>query len=167
MSDSEHTLTATDIKHLEICLQLAAEAVEAGDQPFGSVLVNAGGEIVARARNRINERNVLAHPEYELAGWALDNLSAEERAGCTMYTSGEHCPMCAAAHGWAGIGGLVYLSSAEQLHAWLKEFGAPESPINFYPVQEIIKRVEVRGPAAGELLDRIKNLHAVYHQKRK
>jgi len=25
-----------------------------------------------------------------------------------MYTSGEHCPMCAAAHGWVGIGKLVY-----------------------------------------------------------
>lgn len=165
MSDSRNKLTKTDLVHLETCLQLAAEAVEAGDQPFGSVLVNAGGEVLARARNRINERNVLAHPEYELANWALENLSAEERAGCTMYTSGEHCPMCAAAHGWAGIGGLVYLSSAAQLGKWLKELDAPESPVNFYPVQDIIRKVEVRGPATGEFSDRIKKLHAAYHQK--
>ncbi len=39
-----------------------------------------------------------------------------------MYTSGEHfCLICAAAHGWIGLGRNVYASSAEQTGAWLAE----------------------------------------------
>ena len=67
--------------------------------------------------------------------------------------------MCSAAHGWVGLGTLVYLSSAKQLGEWQKEFNRSEAKINFLPVEEIIKKVEVRGPAEGELLRDIKKLH--------
>jgi len=30
-------------------------------------------------------------------------MTPAERLQATVYTSGEHCPMCAAAHGWAGL----------------------------------------------------------------
>lgn len=152
-------LTETDKKYLKRCLELAAEATEAGDEAFGSVLVNDAGEIIAEARNRVNEKTVLAHPEIDLAYWAAENLSEEERARTTMYTTGEHCPMCAAAHGWVGLGTLVYLSSAKQLGEWQKQFGLPGSNIHFLPVEEIIKNTEVRGPGEGDLLDEIKQLH--------
>ena len=33
-------------------------------------------------------------------------------AACTVYTSGEHCPMCSAAHAWVGLGRIVYAVSA-------------------------------------------------------
>ncbi|MGB7395910.1 MAG: nucleoside deaminase [Pricia sp.] len=153
---------------LEECLILAKEAVEAGDEPFGSVLVNPVGDIIAKARNRVNERNLLAHPEIELAEWSLENLTGEERGQATMYTSGEHCPMCAAAHGWAGIGGLVYLSSAEQLQQWLKEFDAPEAPIHFVPVGNILKTTSIRFSGDTEQIAEIKALHGQYlYRKRK
>src|SRR3712207_7274778 len=38
----------------------------------------------------------------------------------TVYTSGEHCPLCAAAHAWVGLGRIVYASSSVQLTAWLR-----------------------------------------------
>lgn len=152
-------LKEMDEKYLRRCLELAKEAVEAGDEAFGSVLVSEDGKIIAEARNRVNEKTILAHPEIDLAYWAAENLSEEERAKTTMYTTGEHCPMCAAAHGWVGIGTLVYLSSAEQLGEWQKEFNRPEAPIHFSPVENIIKNIEVRGPSEGDLLKEIKNLH--------
>src|SRR5690554_6454943 len=93
-NNKKHMLYEEDRKHLQHCLQLAKEAVEAGDQAFGSVLVDKNGKVLASERNRINELNQLAHPEYVLADWALNNLSREERKSATMYTSGEHCPMC-------------------------------------------------------------------------
>lgn len=160
----ETNLNESDLQYLERCLELAEEALQAGDSPLGSILVSRDGKILAEARNRIHELNALAHPEFELARWALDNLNLEERKQATMYTSGEHCPICAAAHGWAQIGGVVYLSSASQLGLWRKEMGAPDSPINFYPIEKIVKDIRVKGPASGRLTERIKDLHLQYHR---
>lgn len=159
------TLTPTDLRHLRHCLALATEALQAGDEPFGSILVGAGGEVLAEARNRVNELTNLAHPEIELAQWAAISLAPAARAAATLYTSGEHCPMCAAAHGWVGLGKIVYLSSAGQLMQWLSELGVPDAPIRFMPVQDIIRDVEVAGPASGELLEEIKALHVAYHTR--
>ncbi|PWH85034.1 nucleoside deaminase [Brumimicrobium oceani] len=161
-NNTETVFTETDIKFLRHCLVLAEEALQAGDQAFGSILVNADNEIIAEARNRINEKNVFAHPEIELAEWALENLTLEERRESIMYTTGEHCPMCAGAHAWSQIGGLYYLSSAKQLQQWLNEFGVDEAPIVFIPAEEILKNVTIKGPAEGALLEEIKQKHKRY-----
>lgn len=153
-------LTETDLIHLKQCLALAEEALRAGDEPFGSILVNAEDEVIATARNRVNELTALAHPEIELAQWAAENMSAEERKQTTLYTSGEHCPMCAAAHGWVGLGIIVYLSSAEQLGEWLKNVSMP---IRFHPIEKIVPNIVVKGPAHGELLEKIKTLQLKAH----
>jgi len=47
-----HEVTAADLPYLRRCVELAAEAVEAGDFPFGSVLVAADGTVLAEDRNR-------------------------------------------------------------------------------------------------------------------
>lgn len=154
-------LRKTDEKYLKRCLELAEEAVIAGDEAFGSVLVNGDGKIIAEARNRVHEKNVLAHPEIELAQWAAENLTNDECKNSTLYTTGEHCPMCSAAHGWAEVGSLVYLSSAKQLQEWQTEYNLPPANIHFLPVEEIIKNVQVRGPGGGVLLKEIKDLHKI------
>ncbi|MDX1362989.1 nucleoside deaminase [Arenibacter latericius] len=163
MNNAKDSLSEIDLQHLAHCLSLAEEAVNAGDKPFGSLLVNQKNEVIASARNRVNELNNLAHPEIELAHWAAKNLSAEERNKTVMYTSGEHCPMCAAAHGWVGLGGIVYLSSAKQLKEWMLEMKVPAAPIQFYPIQDIIPNIQVKGPASGKLLEGIKALHKKYY----
>lgn len=157
-------LTDIEIKHLEHCLTLAEEALKAGDEPFGSILVNQKNEVIAEARNRVKEINILAHPEIELAKWAVTNLTEEERKTTVMYTSGEHCPMCAAAHGWAGLGNIIFLSSAEQLGNWLEELNAKPAPINFIPIEKIIKNSIIKGPGDGELLQKIKDLQLKFHE---
>lgn len=162
--DSDTTFTHTDLKFLKHCLSLAEDALKAGDQPFGSILVNEDNEIIAEARNRVNEKNVLAHPEIELAEWAMENLSLEERQQSIMYTTGEHCPMCAGAHSWAQIGGLYFLSSAKQLGEWLNEFGVDPAPIIFIPADKIMKNVAIKGPAKGEMLKEIKQKHKRYYK---
>lgn len=159
-------LKESDEKYLRRCLELAKESVDAGDEAFGSVLVDDAGKIIAEARNRVNEKTILAHPEIDLAYWAAENLTEDERAKTTMYTTGEHCPMCSAAHGWVKIGTLVYLSSAKQFGAWQKKFNLAAAPINFLPVEDIIKNVEVRGPGEGELLEEIKKLHELNWKKK-
>ncbi len=163
MENSSKDLTPTDYQHLKTCVALAEEALKAGDSPFGSILVNANNEVIATARNKVNSVNVLSHPEIELAQWAIENLDAEERKQTTMYTSGEHCPMCSGAHGWVGLGKLVFLSSAEQLGEWLQEFGAIDAPINFVSTRAIIKNTEIKGPGSGGLLEEIKALQKRAH----
>jgi len=152
-------LISTDKHFLSLCIDLAEEALKAGDKPFGSILVDKDGNILAQARNKVNALNALAHPEYELAAWALNNLTSEQRRQSTMYTSGEHCPMCAGAHGMAGIGTVVYAASGRQLNEWLEEFGVAPTAINLIPIEDVVKDITVRGPAEGELLERIKRLH--------
>ena len=98
-----------DMKYLRRCVELAKEAVEAGDEPFGSVLVSADGKVLAEDHNRVKDGDHTQHPEFNLARWAASNMTEEERQAATMYTSGEHCPMCAAAHGWVKIC-LLYTS---------------------------------------------------------
>ena len=153
-------MTDSDLVHLKQCLSLAEEALNAGDQPFGSILVDAENNVIATARNRVNALTALAHPEIELAHWAAENLTAEERKQTTMYTSGEHCPMCAAAHGWVGLGTIVYLSSAKQLGEWLKKV---RTPIRFFPITDIVPDIRVKGPATGKLLEDIRMLQLAYH----
>ncbi len=165
MNKDDTALTSQDLEHLSRCLELARKALEAGDAPFGSILVSAENEVIAQARNRSHQINVLAHPEFELSRWAIENMTEENRKTTTMYTSGEHCPMCAAAHGWAGLGTIVYLSSARQLVKWREEAGAPNAPIQFIPVQQIIPSIRVKGPAEGELLQEIKTMQMAYFEK--
>ena len=152
----------SEMFYLRRSVELAAEALEAGDQPFGSLLVGADGTILAEDRNRVGGGDQTRHPEFELARWAATNLTAEERKSSTVYTSSEHCTMCAAAHGWNGLGRIYYVSSSEQLMGWMAEFGVSESPpIAILPVQQVVPGIEVTGPVlelAGEVRELFRRL---------
>jgi tRNA(Arg) A34 adenosine deaminase TadA len=151
-----------DLQHLRRCLELAAEAIEAGDEPFGSVLVGGDGSVLAEDRNReTSERDQTRHPEFALARWAAAHLDADQRAAATVYTSGEHCPMCAAAHGWVGLGRIVYASSSAQTSAWLSDLGVGPSPVRAIPIQDVAPGVVAEGPVPG-LDEEVHELHRRY-----
>ncbi len=151
-------MNEAELRHLRRCVELAAEALAAGDQPFGSVLVAANGTVLPEDRNRITSGDATRHPEFELARWAAANMTPEERATATVFTSGEHCPMCAAAHGFVGLGRIVYVSSSEQLASWRKEMGATVSPVRALPIREIVPSLAVEGPVP-ELVEQVRKLH--------
>jgi tRNA(Arg) A34 adenosine deaminase TadA len=152
-------LTPTDMAHLRRCLELAAEAQEHGDGPFGSVLADRDANALHEDRNREHSTgDPTAHPEFALARWAGLHLDPETRTGATIYTSGEHCPMCSAAQGWSGVGRVVYIASSAQLTQWRADWGASESPVRALPIQEVAPAVEVVGPVP-ELVDEIRELH--------
>jgi len=159
-------LSTADLRHLRRCVELAAEAVDAGDWPFGSVLTDADGTVLAEDRNReVTTGDPTRHPEFELARWAAANLSPRERAAATVYTSGEHCPMCAAAHGWVGLGRIVYVSSSEQAQGWLAELGVTASPpVRPLSIREVAPGLEVAGPVP-ELAGQVRELHRRFHAR--
>jgi tRNA(Arg) A34 adenosine deaminase TadA len=157
IQESEH-------KYLRRCVELASEALDAGDEPFGSVLVDAEGRIRAEDRNRVAGGEQTRHPEFELARWAAAHMTPAERAGATVYTSGEHCPMCAAAHGWVGLGRIVYVASSKQLMGWLAEIGVAPPPVRPFPASEIAPGITVEGPVP-ELVGEVRTLHLRLHGK--
>ena len=159
-------LTETDLRHLRRCVELAREGLEDGDEPFGSVLVDGDGVVRFEDRNRVKDGDETRHPEFEIAKWSADHLTPEERAAATVYTSGEHCPMCSAAHGWMGLGRIVYAVSSAQLVGWLAEWGAGPAPVRALPIQEVAPGVPVDGPAP-ELEDEMRALHRRLFESRR
>ncbi|MFZ3143317.1 nucleoside deaminase [Psychrobacter glacincola] len=143
-------ITDNDMIHLRRSIELATEALEAGDEPFGSVLVASDGQVLHEDRNRANSVDATYHPEIAVAQWAAKHMTAETRAQAVVYTSGEHCAMCSAAHAWAGLGRIVYVSSSKQLDEWMQEMGVKSSsPIRTLSIQEVAPHVPVEGPIAG------------------
>lgn len=108
--------------------------------------------------NRVKDGDATRHPEFAIARWAAKNLDAEQRAHSTVYTSGEHCPMCAAAHAWVGLGRIVCAATSAQLTQWLRDWGAPPSPVAPLPINTVAPGVTVDGPAP-ELTETMKSLY--------
>ena len=156
-------ISAQDLLHLRACVALAREALEAGDDPFGSILVNAAGVVLRTDRNRAGSGDETQHPEFELARWSAA-LSPKERAGCTVYTSGEHCPMCSAAHAWMGLGRIVYAGSSAQLTQWRSSWGLPPGPVAVLPINAVAPELPVDGPAP-ELEEELKALHRAAYER--
>ena len=104
-----------DVAHLRRCIELAQRARDEGNEPFGSMLVDADGAVRQELMNTVGSGDVTGHPELALAAWASLHMTPDERAGSTLYTSCESCAMCAGGQYWAGIGRLVFALSGEQL----------------------------------------------------
>jgi tRNA(Arg) A34 adenosine deaminase TadA len=156
MADLE--LSESDLRHLRRCVELAQEALDAGDAPFGSVLAAGDGTRLAEERNReVTSGDGTQHPEFALARWAATNVAPEERAAATVFTSGEHCAMCSAAHGWVGLGRIVYITSAAQFAAVRADLGVPPGPVRSIPIQEVVPGIEVQGPVP-ELVPAVERL---------
>lgn len=153
-----------DLRYLRRCVDLAREALDTGNAPFGSLLVSRG-RIVAEARNEEGGGDPTRHPELELAHWAIANLDPAARAAATVYTSGEHCPMCSAAHAWAGLGRIVYASSAAQLTEWLSDLGVPPAPVRSLPINEVAPGIPTDGPAP-QLAGAMRELHRLHRTPR-
>lgn len=155
-----HTITDHDRVFLKRAVDLARKAADEGSQPFGSVLVDASGEILFEDHNHAVTGDPTQHPEFAIARWAAANVALEDRASCTVYTSGEHCAMCSAAHAQVGLGRIVYASSGDQLRSWRREWGiegpAVMAPL---PINAVAPNIPVAGPEPS-LTDELREIFA-------
>ncbi|WP_435590256.1 nucleoside deaminase [Nocardia sp. bgisy118] len=151
-----------DLVYLRRCVDLAREALDDGNAPFGSLLVG-DGRVLAEAKNGEGGGDPTRHPELELVHWAIAQLAPAERATTTVYTSGEHCPMCSAAHAWAGLGRIVYASSAAQLTEWLDEMGIPPAPVRALSINVVAPGIPTSGPAP-QLAGALRELHRLHRR---
>ena len=89
-------------------MALARQAMNEGNRPAGSVIVK-DGKVVGEGRNLVNtETDPTAHGEVVAIRCTALNLRTVDLSGCTMYTTCEPCPMCAAAIHWARLDACVY-----------------------------------------------------------
>lgn len=142
MSDS--TIDAYDRdRHMQRAFDLAREAADRGDEPFGSVLVR-DNEVVAAASNRVvTESDLRRHPELDLAREAQRKYSPEECARTVMYTSTEPCPMCAGGLRGVGLARVVYGVGADEI----VEFTGGDPAVR---AVTILDETDVTGPLLNE-----------------
>ena len=89
---------------------LAREAEAAGGEPYGALIADASGAIVAEGRNHASN-NPLWHGETSaIANLSrLINTSVYDVAGnLTLYTTAEPCPMCMGAILWSGAADEIW-----------------------------------------------------------
>jgi tRNA(Arg) A34 adenosine deaminase TadA len=142
-------MTETDETYLRRAIALAQSARDAGEQPFGSLLVGPDGAVLGEDHNTVlSDRDVTAHPELKLARWAARELDADTAQGTTLFTSCEPCGMCANVIARAGLGRVVFALSGAQLGA-LKPPGAvaPDAVRAVYEGPALLD--EAQEPVAG------------------
>ncbi|MFT3661219.1 MAG: nucleoside deaminase [Gordonia sp. (in: high G+C Gram-positive bacteria)] len=143
---------------LRRCVTLARHAAEVGEEPLGALLM-LDDAVLFEDFAHTSDGDRTRHPEYAIARWAADHLDERQRRAAVVYTSGEHCPMCAAAHAWSGLGRIVYAASSIHLLQWHREWDLPDDPVAPLPINAVAPGLVVAGPAP-ELLDEIRGLHA-------
>lgn len=85
-----------------------AEALRAGDQPFGAVVLR-GEIIVGAAPGRVViATDPTAHAEMEAIRDSARRLRTRDLSGCLLVSTSRPCRICEAAAGWAGISRMVY-----------------------------------------------------------
>ncbi|KAG8856511.1 tRNA(adenine34) deaminase [Serendipita sp. 411] len=103
------------IEWMKVALEMAKEAMEAGEVPVGCVFVR-DGVAIAKARNRTNElRNGTRHAELEAIDSILSDSSLTTDPGTpgvlnttTLYVTVEPCIMCGSALRQLGIKEVFY-----------------------------------------------------------
>jgi tRNA(adenine34) deaminase len=145
------SLTPDDGKHLRAAIALSRTARAKGNEPYGAVLANDRGEVLMGAENtQVIERDCTGHAELNLLREASRRFPPGELSRCTVYASGEPCPMCAGAIYWGGISRVVYALAVESMAA-LAGPGADEIHLSCRDVlARGTRRVEVLGPALEE-----------------
>jgi tRNA(Arg) A34 adenosine deaminase TadA len=93
---------------LHQAITLAHQARQAGERPFGAVLV-LDGKVVAEAQDQCSAlHDPTAHAELRLISAFCQKNGVFDLAGTTIYTCAEPCVMCSGAIKWAGVSRVVF-----------------------------------------------------------
>ncbi|MEI0594765.1 nucleoside deaminase [Brachyspira pilosicoli] len=152
------------IFYLREAIKESILAKEAGNTPFGAVMVDKNGNIILRQQNiEITEHDCTGHAETAIMRAASKLYDRKFLWDCTLYTTFEPCAMCCGAIYWGNVGTVVYGLEEKTL---LKLTGDNEQNPTFdLPSREIIKAgqkdIKILGPFE-ELTDEIIEPHIGY-----
>ncbi len=149
-----------DLQHLRRAIQVAHNARDHGNHPFGAILVDENNQVVLEAENSvITGSDCTGHAETNLMRLASQHFPPEKLAAYSLYTSTEPCAMCAGAIYWGNVGRVVYALSEVELY----EIVGPSPDQLVLPCRDVFahsqRKVEVEGPAR-ELNAEARAVHA-------
>lgn len=101
-------------QYMDRAVELARKNVEEGGQPFGAV-IERNGEVLGEGVNELHLQNdASGHAEMIAVRKVEEKLGRLDLSDCTMYASGEPCPMCYAMMRYAGIQDIYFAESKEE-----------------------------------------------------
>lgn len=115
-------------------ISMANKALDLGEPPFGAVVIDQGGQLVASMHDQVNTNaDMTAHAE-TLVIRSASKASGQDLSGHTLYTTCEPCPMCYTAAWLAHIERIVYATTMEQVYGILgpgqRELRIPVTSMN-------------------------------------
>jgi tRNA(adenine34) deaminase len=129
---------------MDMALEQARAAGEAGEVPVGCVIVH-DGVIIAQAGNRtLTDADPTAHAEIVAVRQAASLLGSERLSDCDLYVTLEPCAMCAGAVSFARIRRLYYGAADPK-------GGAVDNGVKFFTSPTCHHRPEVYGGLGGDM----------------
>ena len=129
---------------MRLAIQEAKSAARRGEVPVGAVLVNAQGDVVARAGNApISICDPTAHAEILALRDGAYGTENYRLGGMSLYVTLEPCTMCAGAIANARIARVIY--GAPDVKG-----GAVENGVRFFEQPTCHHRPEVTGGVLAE-----------------
>lgn len=133
----------SDDDFMQIALDLAQQAAEAGEVPVGAIVVK-DGEIIGRGSNApITTHDPTAHAEVRAMRDAAQHLGNYRLVGCTLYVTLEPCAMCSGAIQHARIAKVIYGASDPKT-------GACGSVVNLMAEPKLNHHTDIRGGILAE-----------------
>ncbi len=127
--------------------QLAIQAAEKGNHPFGAILLYAG-EIIAEAENTVNtDLDFTRHAGLNLLVEATKLFDREVLAESTLYVSTAPCLMCSSVIKDAGIRRVIYGVRYETFASIIL------GDYKYLPIEEVYRLHDTPLEAVGGILE--------------
>jgi tRNA(Arg) A34 adenosine deaminase TadA len=98
-----------ELSFMEMAITEAEAAAARGEVPVGAVVVNAAGEVLACAGNRVEELcDPTAHAEVLALRAAGQRLGSPRLPGVDLYVTLEPCTLCAGAISFARVRRVIF-----------------------------------------------------------
>lgn len=99
-----------NVKIMKMGVKQAQETMcENKGGPFGAVITDGKGNVIAVASNTVLQDNdPTAHAEVNAIRMAGKKLGTYDLSGCNIYATGYPCPMCLSSIIWANIKKVYY-----------------------------------------------------------
>ncbi len=147
-------MTEMDKKLLLRTSEIAHEAMEKGNHPFGALLADKDGNILMEQGNEFTNGGSAYHAETLLLLKAGAKYSPQFLKECTLYSNFEPCCMCTGALYWTNVGRLVFGATEKDLLRFTGD--NEENPTFSLSSREVVKHgqkdIAIEGPTDDESL---------------